>query len=354
MQNSTSALIVGGGLTGVELAAECAEHFPRGAVTFAVGPTLKTRASDPSCAADTGEGILPGFADARTAVGGGAPHKVRVIPYVKRWLEDAGVRVLESWAVPPPDGATLSNGSVAAYRPSCARSWRDGGGGQRALSWQVAGPASDLKADAVFDCRGLRPNNERSYGVRQAVGMRPNMPPDGSRSDGATAGGVGGLPDDVVDRSGWLIVDERFRLSRTVATSSSDLERRRVLFEPAYGGRVYSCGDAVCKDKAERTAANAHAEGEYVAQAIVREIRGKPPLAPYVRPLRLTAVSLGKWDGVVVLARWVAMRGWLAAVSKQLIQWYFVHFLPLPYWLLRRLPGSQPRKLPTVVPRAST
>ena len=31
---------------------------------------------------------------------------------------------------------------------------------------QEAGPASDLKADAVFDCRGLRPNNERSYGVR--------------------------------------------------------------------------------------------------------------------------------------------------------------------------------------------
>ena len=49
-----------------------------------------------------------------------------------------------------------------------------------------------------------------------------------------------------------------------------------MLVEPAYGGRVYSCGDAVCKDKAERTAANAHAEGEYVAQAILREIRGKP------------------------------------------------------------------------------
>jgi len=45
MRNSSSALIVGGGLTGVELAAECAEYFPRGAVTFAVGPTLKTRAA---------------------------------------------------------------------------------------------------------------------------------------------------------------------------------------------------------------------------------------------------------------------------------------------------------------------
>ena len=73
---------------------------------------------------------------------------MRVIPYVKRWLEDAGVRVLESWAVPPPDGATLSNGSVAAYRPSCARSWRDGGGGQRALSWQAAGMAGRVRLRA--------------------------------------------------------------------------------------------------------------------------------------------------------------------------------------------------------------
>ena len=98
-------------------------------------------------------------------------------------------------------------------------------------------------------------------------------------------------------------------------------------------------------------AANAHAEGEYVALDIVHSIRGKRPLGKYVKPLRLTAISLGKRDGLVVLARWVALRGRLAALAKRLIQWYFVNFLPLPYWLLRRLPGRQPRKPCEVVSR---
>ena len=241
--------------------------------------------------------------------------------------------------------------ATASYRPSCARSWRDGGGGARATSWEEAGAARDLAADAVFDCRGLRPNNERSYGVRQSLAFRPNMPLDGRRLDGATAGGVGGLPPDVVDVSGWLIVDERFRLCRVLRASTSALERARAVLDPAYGGRVYCCGDAACKDKSERTAANAHAEGEYVAVDILHAIRGKRPLGKYVKPLRLTAISLGKRDGLVVLARWVALRGRLAALAKRLIQWYFVNFLPLPYWLLRRLPGRQPRKPCGVVPR---
>ena len=338
MQNSTSALVIGGGLTGVELAAECAEHFPPNSVPLAVGPTLASRGTGAD--GDCGDGILPGFADAKT-----------VIPYVRRWLNNSGVRVLERWAVPPP--VTVAGGSVAAYYPKCASSWRDGGDGAQPLPWDQAGASADLVADAVFDCRGLRPNNARAYGVRQSYAFRPNMPLDGARGVRATAGGVGGLPDDVVDKSGWLIVDERFRLSRARTASGSALERARTVLEPAYGGRVYCCGDAACKDKGERTAANAHAEGEYVATAIAREIRRKRPLSPYVRPLRLTAVSLGKWDGVIVLARWVALRGKLAALGKQFIQWYFVNFLPLPYWLLRRLPGAQPRTPVEVAPRIS-
>lgn len=241
--------------------------------------------------------------------------------------------------------------ATASYRPRCARSWRDGGAGERATSWEEAGAAADLTADAVFDCRGLRPNNERSYGVRQSLAMRPNMPLDGRRRDGATAGGVGGLPPDVVDVSGWLIVDERFRLCRVLRASPSALERERSVLDAAYGGRVYCCGDAACKDKSERTAANAHAEGEYVALDILHAIRGKRPMRPYVKPLRLTAISLGKRDGLVVLAGWVALRGRLAALAKRLVQWYFVNFLPLPYWLLRRLPGRQQRKPCEVVPR---
>ena len=139
-------------------------------------------------------------------------------------------------------------------------------------------------------------------------------------------------------------------LCRVLRASTSAPEQPPAL-DPSYGGRVYCCGDAACKDKSERTAANAHAEGEYVAVDILHAIRGKRPLGKYVKPLRLTAISLGKRDGLVVLARWVALRGRLAALAKRLIQWYFVNFLPLPYWLLRRLPGSQPRKPYDIVPR---
>ena len=45
-----------------------------------------------------------------------------------------------------------------------------------------------------------------------------------------------------------------------------------------------------------------------------------------------------------MLGRWVAVRGVLAAVCKALIEWYFVNFLPLPYWVLKRLPFKQPRR----------
>ena len=114
--------------------------------------------------------------------------------------------------------------------------------------------------------------------------------------------------------------------------------------EPVMGGRVYCCGDAAEKDKQERTAANAHAEGEYAALDILRAVRGHPLLPPFVAPPRLCAISLGRRDGVVVLGRWVALRGWLAAIAKAVIQRYFVHFLPLPYWLMRRLPHRQPRR----------
>ncbi len=65
-------------------------------------------------------------------------------------------------------------------------------------------------------------------------------------------------------------------------------------------------------------------------------------------PPRLCAISLGQRDGLVVLAKWVTLRGRLAAIFKALLQLYFVHFLPLPYWLMRRLPGKQPRRMISV------
>ena len=42
--------------------------------------------------------------------------------------------------------------------PACARAWRRAGGGEGAIGWAELDASSDLKADAVFDCRGLRPN----------------------------------------------------------------------------------------------------------------------------------------------------------------------------------------------------
>ena len=112
LENATSVLVVGGGLTGVELAAECAERFGKkpGAVTLAVGPTLPRRGAFEG---DPGAGVLPGFADTRTAFGrGGEDGAGYVIPYTVKWLERAGVNVLERWAVPPPPGSTLADVSA--------------------------------------------------------------------------------------------------------------------------------------------------------------------------------------------------------------------------------------------------
>ena len=75
-----------------------------------------------------------------------------------------------------------------------------------------------------------------------------------------------GLPPGVVGGGGWLRVDERFRLSQSLPGGS-------LYREPVYDGRVYCVGDAAEKDKVERTAANAHAEGEYAALDIRRAVR---------------------------------------------------------------------------------
>ena len=326
MDNATSALVVGGGLTGVELAAELAEKMGAGAVTLAVGPTLPSRGRYPG---DPGAGVLPGLRDTDPStrslpwwrVGGGG-----AVRYATKWLEARGVDVCEEWAVPPPMGATLANVTAAA-RPPCARTWRRAGRGLEAVGWERAGPASDLRADVVFDCRGVRPNTRQSYAKK----------------------GLLGLPAGVEGRAGWLRVDERFRLvTRTYdAAAMADpatAEPPATSSSLVYAGRCFCIGDAAEKDRMERTAANAHAEGEYVALEIRRAVAQKPPQPAYVSPPRLCAISLGRRDGIVVLGRWVALRGLLAAACKLFVQWYFVHFLPLPYWLLRRLPFKERRR----------
>ena len=260
------------------------------------------------------------------------------MPYAENWLRKSGVDVCEEWAVPPPAGSTLDgSGGSAVAAPACARAWRRAGSGEGAIGWAELDTSNDLKADAVFDCRGLRPNIRQSFDE--------------------DASGRFGLPAACESRQGWLNVDGRFRLCTRDYAAADDADARvegdslvveesSTVGAPAYGGRAYCCGDAAEKDKQERTAANAHAEGEYVALDIRRRVSGRSEsvLPPFVAPPRLCAISLGKWDGLVVLGRWVAVRGVFAALGKAVIEWYFVNFLPLPYWVLRRLPFKQPRR----------
>ena len=62
-------------------------------------------------------------------------------------------------------------------------------------------------------------------------------------------------------------------------------------------------------------------------------------LAPPQAPPRLCAISLGSRDGVVVLGAWVALRGYLAALVKKLIQWHAIS-------------PQSPHSLPTVSPQS--
>ena len=126
--NVTSALVVGGGLTGVELAAELAEYFGNGSREARARQPLATLEAPVGAAADATAdadarvtlcvgpdpvaGLLPGFADCVAARRYAAEH-----------LAARGVRVLESWAVPPPDGG----GAVATSVPAGSPRWRDAG-----------------------------------------------------------------------------------------------------------------------------------------------------------------------------------------------------------------------------------
>ncbi|KAH8044763.1 oxidoreductase [Aureococcus anophagefferens] len=180
--NVTSALVVGGGLTGVELAAELAEYFGNGSrqplatleapVGAAAGATADASARVTLCVGpDPVAGLLPGFADCVAA------------RYAAEHLAARGVRVLESWAVPPPDGG----GAVATSVPA------GNGAIPAAGAWDAAGAARDLGGDAVFDCRGLRPG----------------------------AFGDGGLPPGCVGPRGWVAVDDSWRLADAAGTRSS-------------------------------------------------------------------------------------------------------------------------------------
>ena len=120
-----------------------------------------------------------------------------------------------------------------------------------------------MQADVVFDCRGLRPNNRDSFG---------------GGAEEKKAQSKLGLPLESIAPSGWLRVDPKFRLAaRNPDGPVATEENPAAGLEPVYNGRVYCVGDAAEKDKNERTAANAHAEGEYAALDILRRTEGRSP-----------------------------------------------------------------------------
>lgn len=190
--DATSALIVGGGLTGVELAAELAEQFeerlgivgdpdaPRcaGCVTLAVGPTRPTRGLFPG---DPGAGLLPGFRDTcwDKEKGGAGRH-------ARKFLNAAGVHILEQWAVPPPAGATVSFSTgkeTAAARPACARPWRE-------VRAPEHNPHLSLQTRVPGVCRPARVSRSTHASARTR-GRRPGPSATCPRMSSSTAAGCG-------------------------------------------------------------------------------------------------------------------------------------------------------------------
>ena len=227
--------------------------------------------------------------------------------YARKWLEKKGVRILKAWAVPPPPDSTLGPRALvpgatartptAMAAPPCARAWRDVGVGATSDdSWAVAGPKADLPADVVFDCRGIRPNTRQTW---------TRFVDANERVSGRQRARSFGLPP-----AWWAAAAGSASTSASASRSRSPAARSTA--SPWNDGRVYCVGDAAEKDKVERTAANAHAEGEYAALDIRRAVRGQPPLPPYVAPPRLCAISIGKNDA----RAWCSARGWRSAAGS--------------------------------------
>ena len=112
---------------------------------------------------------------------------------------------------------------------------------------------------------------------------------------------------------------------------------------------LYAVGDVAGKPDAQRLASYAHFEGEYVAKAIL----GKDDTPPYVPPPRMVALSLGSRDGAFVYdsVHMTFFPGFLVPVLKTLIELWFIRLLPMPYALLKLLPGDAAARLWSKPPR---
>ena len=104
---------------------------------------------------------------------------------------------------------------------------------------------------------------------------------------------------------------------------------------------VFAVGDVAAKPDAQRLASYAHLEGEYVGGALASLATGGGPPAPYEAPPRLVCLSLGAYDGAFVYDSVVLpVPGFSVPLLKTAIEKWFIRLLPMPYAVLRLLPGD--------------
>ena len=104
--------------------------------------------------------------------------------------------------------------------------------------------------------------------------------------------------------------------------------------------QVFCVGDAASKPPERYLASFAHWEAEYVSHAILRDVDGGGAftIEKFEAPPRLMCISLGPWDGIFMWGNRVVCTGAAAGLVKLLIELWFKNFLPAPYSVARRLP----------------
>jgi len=118
---------------------------------------------------------------------------------------------------------------------------------------------------------------------------------------------------------------------------------------------VFAVGDVAAKPDAQRLASYAHFEGEYVAKFILSDVH-QTHLGPYAPPPRMVALSLGPRDGAFVYdtLHVSLFPGFLVPVLKTVIELWFIRLMPMPYAILRLLPGDHAARLWSKPPRRTT
>jgi len=218
-------------------------------------------------------------------------------------------------------GALERLGVRVLFRTKAARVGRAAGDGEGPCAggaFALAGPggaATEEAFDAYVCCFGARP---------------------------ATSWLAGSLD---LDGGGFIAIDPASRRA----------SRRAVGAKGRPASAVYAVGDAAAKPDAQRLASYAHVEGEYVGRAIRGVADG-----PYAAPPRFVALSLGASDGCFVYdATALPVPGFAVPKIKAMVEAWFIRLLPLPYALLRLLPGDAgarawskpPRRAPAAAAR---